>query len=156
MFDIITMIHQERRAATCSWPSVRSRKCSVEDAPWAECVPSDEAHSETVTMRRPRTFGSLFLQASCFLHGTTHEEQHLCWQFIVCSSFAEPCWTLCGPNSPRLSSGLGGSVCSDGPEAEEDSEGYLRRKRCARMAASSGLTGVASCPRRLTGGMLPN
>lgn len=33
---------------------------------------------------------------------------------------------------------------------------YFRRKRCAKMAASSGLTGWASCPRRLTGGMLPN
>lgn len=33
---------------------------------------------------------------------------------------------------------------------------YFRRKRCARMAASSGLTGWASWPRRLTGGMLPN
>lgn len=35
-------------------------------------------------------------------------------------------------------------------------EDYFRRKRCARMAASSGLTGWASWPRRLTGGMLPN
>lgn len=33
---------------------------------------------------------------------------------------------------------------------------YFRRKRCARMAASNGLTGWASWPRRLTGGMLPN
>lgn len=35
-------------------------------------------------------------------------------------------------------------------------EVYFRRKRCARMAASKGLTGWASWPRRLTGGMLPN
>lgn len=35
-------------------------------------------------------------------------------------------------------------------------EDYFRRKRCARIAASSGLTGWASWPRRLTGGMLPN
>lgn len=34
--------------------------------------------------------------------------------------------------------------------------GYFRRKRCARMAASRGLTGWASWPRRRTGGMLPN
>lgn len=33
---------------------------------------------------------------------------------------------------------------------------YFRRKRCASMAASSGLTGWASWPTRLTGGMLPN
>lgn len=55
-------------------------------------------------------------------------------------------------------SGLHRSLCSLGrPETLRwVVEDYFRRKRCARMAASKGLTGWASWPRRLTGGMLPN
>lgn len=148
------MIHQERRAATCSWPSVRSREVFCGGCPSGRACPQVSC---TVTVQRPRTFGSIFLQASCFLYGCTYEEQCVWWQFILCSSYLQPCRTHCVALTALCSvQGSRGSVYSEGPEAEEDAEGYLRRKRCARMAASSGLTGVASCPRRLTGGMLPN
>lgn len=114
--DINTMIHRERRAATCPWPSVRSRKCCVEGAPQAERVSSGEPHSDTVTVWRPRTFGSIFLQASCFLHGCTHEEQCLCWQFILCSSYPQPCRTHCVALTALGSvQGSRCSVYSEGP-----------------------------------------
>lgn len=53
--------------------------------------------------------------------------------------------------------GLLGTLLSLGrsEKLRRASEDYFRRKRCAKMAASSGLTGWASWPRRLTGGMLP-
>lgn len=63
-----------------------------------------------------------------------------------------------GPLLPRSSLGFTGLCSCWG--VQRDWEGwvgaYFRRKRCASIAASNGLTGCASWPRRLTGGMLPN
>lgn len=146
-------------------------------------VPSGWLHSEIwllVTWGKEPLVQIFLHSFPCFTGCSKHEEWHSKLYFCSCFLLMQMPNTkrtyergLCAPwkglGLLLASSGVGTNIiaplCASQDthcswEAQRGSDwwvaAYFRRKRCAKKAASRGLTGWASWPSRLRGGMLPN